>query len=203
MPGAGDLQRHQRDTRRRRARPSSGGPCREGIWMREVVGSWGWRRTRRLSAAATRTRARATRQCSRVWTRSWLAPRWPWRSSGADSLGFTRTRSGSSSYGARCGRRTWAHIAQVARAARGEAPEVPQKFVFRPGINTHVALPDHGARVPDGGRHGLTTWPRHVSSRPGCTSSMIAERSSDGLADRARRSRIRAPTSRRPLAEGI
>ena len=35
MPGAGDLQRHQRDTRRRRARPSSGEPCRRSIWMRD------------------------------------------------------------------------------------------------------------------------------------------------------------------------
>jgi hypothetical protein len=33
-----------------------------------------------------------------------------------------------------------AHIAQVARTARREAPEVAQKFVFRPGTGTHVAF---------------------------------------------------------------
>jgi hypothetical protein len=33
-----------------------------------------------------------------------------------------------------------AHIAQVAKAARREAPQVPQQFVFRPGTNTHVAF---------------------------------------------------------------
>jgi hypothetical protein len=33
-----------------------------------------------------------------------------------------------------------AHLAQVARAARHEAPEVAQKFVFRPGTSTHVAF---------------------------------------------------------------
>jgi hypothetical protein len=33
-----------------------------------------------------------------------------------------------------------AHIAQVARTARREAPEIPQKFVFRPGTSTHVAF---------------------------------------------------------------
>ena len=33
-----------------------------------------------------------------------------------------------------------AHLAQVGRAARREAPEVAQKFVFRPGTSTHVAF---------------------------------------------------------------
>jgi hypothetical protein len=33
-----------------------------------------------------------------------------------------------------------AHIAQVARAAGREAPEVAQKFVFRPGTTTYVAF---------------------------------------------------------------
>jgi hypothetical protein len=33
-----------------------------------------------------------------------------------------------------------AHIAQVARAAGREAPEVAQKFMFRPGMNTYVAF---------------------------------------------------------------
>ena len=33
-----------------------------------------------------------------------------------------------------------AHIAQVAKAARREAPQVSQQFVFRPGTSTHVAF---------------------------------------------------------------
>jgi hypothetical protein len=33
-----------------------------------------------------------------------------------------------------------AHLAQVARAVRSEAPEVAQKFVFRPGTTSYVAF---------------------------------------------------------------
>ncbi len=33
-----------------------------------------------------------------------------------------------------------AHIAQVARAAGREAPQVPHEFVFKPGTRTHVAF---------------------------------------------------------------
>ena len=56
-----------------------------------------------------------------------------------------------------------AHIAQVARAAGREAPQVPHEFVFKPGTRHPCGVPDHGAWVPDPAeahrellvRHGL------------------------------------------------
>lgn len=139
MPGAGDLQRHQRDTRRRRARPSSGGPCRRvyGCENSSETGDGG--------------------------EGGGVQPQPPGREPGYQAVlssveeklarakeAAADQRSGLLGVGANAARKLelrrtmreahLAHLAQVARAAGREAPEVAQKFVFRPGTTTYAAF---------------------------------------------------------------
>jgi hypothetical protein len=63
-----------------------------------------------------------------------------------------------------------AHIAQVARAAGREAPEVAQKFVFRPGTTTYVAFQTTArAFLAEAEKH------RELLVRHGLVESVLAE----------------------------
>jgi hypothetical protein len=63
-----------------------------------------------------------------------------------------------------------AHLAQVARAAGREAPEVAQKFVFRPGTTTYVAFQTTArAFVTEAEAHG------ELLVRHGLVESVLAE----------------------------
>ena len=109
--------------------------------MREVVGNWGW-----AENAAGFSRAHPDESAGYQAVLSSVEEKLARAKVVAAEqrsglLGSSRERDQrSGSYGARCARRTWPIIAQVAKAARREAPEVPLNFVFRPGTGTHAAF---------------------------------------------------------------
>ena len=108
--------------------------------MREVVGNWGWRRTRpEFSRGHPDESPGYQAVLSSVEEKLARA-----------KVALAEQRSGLLGVHANATRKLelrrtmrdahLAHLAQVARAARREAPEVAQNFVFRPGTGTHVAF---------------------------------------------------------------
>jgi hypothetical protein len=113
--------------------------------MREVGGNWGWGRARRRSAVADRKSPGYEAALSGVEERLARA-----------DVALADQRSGLLGVHTNAIRKQelrstmrdahLAHIAQVAKAARREAPEVTQLFVFRPGTSTHIASRPRRAR---------------------------------------------------------